>query len=181
MHSDCFFKKKVCCQSNWHSFTGNLFFLSHGFNISLGLWCSTVASRCFYLYIFLMIIYFWERERERDAEGEGDRNSECALHWWWGLNPRMVRLWHEPKLRVRHLIDWATQAPLICIFLSPAWDLIYIFFISLILFILSINLCFWEGWCFLDARDTELNKVPTFRELTEELTVLPSDFQSYNS
>ena len=78
------------------------------------------------LSLSLSLVIFWERERERERErkrewGRGrERGREripSRLHtlpaWslMWGLNPRTVRSWPELRPRVRHSIDWATQAP----------------------------------------------------------------------
>ena len=65
----------------------------------------------------------WVGERQREREGEGGRERESqagttpsAWSLMWGSNSQNVRSWRESKPRVRHLTDWATQAPLNSIF-----------------------------------------------------------------
>ena len=74
-----------------------------------------------------MCIYFWERERERDRNGawiaKGQREKETqnpkqapgsepsAQSLARGSNSWTGRSWPELKWRVRHLTNWATQAP----------------------------------------------------------------------
>ena len=55
----------------------------------------------------LIFLSFWERV------GEGEKHTP---HWgqsltWHSLHPTTLRSWPELKSRVRHLTDWATQAP----------------------------------------------------------------------
>ena len=73
-----------------------------------------------------IFIYFWDREREREsregAEREGDREFQAdskllAQSPSRGLNPWIARSWPELKSKVRCLTDWATQVPLLFIFL----------------------------------------------------------------
>ena len=57
-----------------------------------------------------------ETEREKEVEGQRERKSQAGFTLsvqspTRGSNPWTVRSWPEPKSRVRHLTDWATQAP----------------------------------------------------------------------
>ena len=68
---------------------------------------------------FLMFIYFerkieceWgeaERGRGRESQAGSVLSAQSPT---WGSNSWTVRSWPEPKSRVGHLTDWATQAPL---------------------------------------------------------------------
>ena len=76
-----------------------------------------------FFFFFLMFIHFWDREREREHArvGEGRDNPKQALclsvqSLTWAWNPRTMRSWPEPKSRVSHSTDWATQAPLLTLF-----------------------------------------------------------------
>ena len=78
-------------------------------------------------FIFLKdFIYLLEggrkRERERarahmqmgvgtEWEGEGKADSALSVESDAGLDPRTLRSWPEPKLRILCSIDWATQVP----------------------------------------------------------------------
>ena len=73
------------------------------------------------VHLFLMFIYF-ERERENEWTGEGQREEEResqaspvlpAQSPMQGsiLISQTLRSWPEPKSRIRHLTDWAMQAP----------------------------------------------------------------------
>ena len=59
-----------------------------------------------------------EREREREREGKKERKREypkqglcCQHRAQWGLHPRSLRSWLEPKSRVDCSTDWVIQAP----------------------------------------------------------------------
>ena len=78
--------------------------------------------------IFLMFIYFWQRERE--TEHELGRGRERGIHRI-RAGSRLWAISTEPDLgleltdleimtwaKVGWLSDWATQVPLICVFLS---------------------------------------------------------------
>ena len=70
--------------------------------------------------VFLMLIYF-EREKTHSSvsRGEAEReerdNAKQALSFQHRadlmLDPMTVRSWPEPKSRVGHSTDWATQVP----------------------------------------------------------------------
>ena len=73
-----------------------------------------------------MFVYFWEGERETETEHKQGRNRQrgraseadfvlTALSLMQGSIPPTLRSWPEPKSRVWHLTDWATQAPLILV------------------------------------------------------------------
>ena len=49
-----------------------------------------------------------EGEEKRESPAGSTLNAEPPL----GLNPTTLRTWPEPKPRVGHSTDWATQAPL---------------------------------------------------------------------
>ena len=79
------------------------------FRVLITIWNYLLASLFFKrFYLF----YFRERERENEwgagADGEGERkNLKKTLGPAWNL-----RLWPEPKTRVRCLTDWAPRASL---------------------------------------------------------------------
>ena len=69
----------------------------------------------FFFFFFLMFIYF---ERESRSRGGAERGRERIPSRLWGLSaqspmqaliPQTMRSWLEPKSRVGHLTDWATQ------------------------------------------------------------------------
>ena len=69
-----------------------------------------------YLLIFSHFIYFRERESASWGEGQGEReNPKQASHWAQSLTRGLIPWpwdhWSELISRVRHLTDWATQAP----------------------------------------------------------------------
>ena len=62
-----------------------------------------------------------ERDRERQRETERERESQVGstliMEPNMGLNLTTVRSWPEPKSRVGHSTDWATQVPLVFVFI----------------------------------------------------------------
>ena len=77
---------------------------------------------CFILFFLSLFIYFergWEWMGERGgAEKERERESQAgfvlsAQSLLQGSIPWTLRSWPEPKSRIGHLTDWATQAPLL--------------------------------------------------------------------
>ena len=91
----------------------------------LHVWCTRHSVRystshvnnftmAFLISFFLMFIYFWERERVHvhesggGAESKGDRESQSTMQ---GSIPWTRRSWPEPKSRVGHLTNGATQVP----------------------------------------------------------------------
>ena len=84
-----------------------------------------------------MLIYFWERERDSmsggGAESEGDTESAVGSRLWavstepdvgLELKNREIMTWAE----VGRLTDWATQAPLKCVFRVLSTTLKILFF-----------------------------------------------------
>jgi len=62
-----------------------------------------------------------EHEQTEGGEAEGQADSTLSTEPNAGLDSRIPRPWPEPKSRVGHLTDWATQAPLhICTFMETA-------------------------------------------------------------
>ena len=96
--------------------------------------CFTSASLMQTYFFFKFTYLFWERKREkRDTAwvGEGQRKREIetlkqALHCQHSGAPthETTRSWPEPKPRISRLMDSATQAPFMQIFLwlNLAWN-----------------------------------------------------------
>ena len=71
-------------------------------------------------YFFKFIYFERERKRERAGKGQGGKREREAQAGSalspqspiCGSNSRTVRSWPEPKPRVGHLTNWATQVPL---------------------------------------------------------------------
>ena len=96
--------KSLCCVPETNIILCQLFFIKKQF--------------LFFNYLlFKSFIYlFWEREREGESEREEKRESQAGFvltmqSLMWGLISWTVRLWSEPKSRVRCLTNWATQVP----------------------------------------------------------------------
>ena len=69
---------------------------------------------CFLKFFFFKFIYLFGGAGGR-AERKGEKESQAgstvpAQSLTQGSIPQTVRSWPEPKSRVRHLTDWATQA-----------------------------------------------------------------------
>ena len=67
------------------------------------------------LFFFKDFIYLFDRGRERahkqgeqQAEGEGEAGPSLSKEPDWGIYPKILGSWPEPKA---HLTDWASQAP----------------------------------------------------------------------
>ena len=66
-----------------------------------------------------LFIYFRERERQHEWEGQRERKRESQADFMLstevdtGLDFRILRSGPEPKLRVRRLTNYATQASLL--------------------------------------------------------------------
>ena len=93
-------------------------------------------------HFFLKFIYFFIlREREHvskhaqvgwGAKREGDRESQVGSSPstqspMWGSNSRTMRSWLELKSRVRRVINWATQEPLLLPLLNSIYTWPYVF------------------------------------------------------
>ena len=65
----------------------------------------------FSIYLLIYLETAWSGDRERGREGESQAvSAPSAQSPTPGLNSWNVRLCPEPKPRVGHLADWATQA-----------------------------------------------------------------------
>ena len=66
-------------------------------------------------FFFFPFLVFREQEERKRSRGRGRGTISSKLHAQHGaeqgLNLMTLRSWLEPKLRVRHLTDWTTQAP----------------------------------------------------------------------
>ena len=72
-----------------------------------------------FFFMFKFMYWFWDRQRQCEQEKgrERERKSQAvSAHqcraWHRVRTHETVRSWSEPKPRVGHLIDLATQAPL---------------------------------------------------------------------
>ena len=64
------------------------------------------------LLLFRESMQEWERQREREREREREHLKQASHSAWsptWG-GSHNLRSWPEPKSRVSHSTDWATQA-----------------------------------------------------------------------
>ena len=74
------------------------------------------------LFVCLFVLRERVRKREREHEQGSGRESQAASvlsaqSLTWGSNPQPTRSRAEPKSRVRHLTNLATQVPLLRTFL----------------------------------------------------------------
>ena len=58
---------------------------------------------------FPFLLFFSRREAEGKRASQADSTPSTESHL--GFNLTSLRSWHEPKSRVRHLTNWATQVP----------------------------------------------------------------------
>ena len=64
-----------------------------------------------YCYLFFSVCLFWESvstSRKRDREREDPKQVPCSQD---GARPTNLKMWPEPKPRVRRWPDWVPQAP----------------------------------------------------------------------
>ena len=66
----------------------------------------------FFVCLFLFILRKQMGEGHTEWERQNPTQASCGHVWVQRSNSPTVRSWPEPKSRVRHLTDWATQAPL---------------------------------------------------------------------
>ena len=76
-----------------------------------------------------------ERERERERERESHIGFMLSMEPNMSLDTRILGSWPEPKSRVKHSADWATQEPLHVLHLIYMTEC----FLELLLLILSSN------------------------------------------
>lgn len=77
------------------------------------------------LVFFFQIYWFiWERAQQGKGQVKGQKEREWEIQDYElsaepdaGLELTTLKSWHEPKPRVRHLTDCATQVPLFWSFL----------------------------------------------------------------
>ena len=82
--------------------------------LPLGSWVNHLYSGFLICSFFLRFnLFIWGRgsmSRGRQRRVSPNRlPNECGA--WLGLDLRTLRSWPEPKSKVRHTTDWATQAP----------------------------------------------------------------------
>ena len=101
------FLNKLNVKGNWEPICRNMIYL---YMLAL-----------IFLKIYLCMYVETESEKKKDDVGacrggaEGEREKQIPESNV-GLYPRTLRSWPEPKSRVRHLTNWAIQAPLVLCF-----------------------------------------------------------------